>query len=231
MLSDEQTQDSTLTTQMNIILMGAPGAGKGTQAELMQQRLHLPHVASGDLFRDNIKRETDLGKQVKAILARGDLVPDDITIDMIRQRISQSDCAQGVILDGFPRTITQADALGKLFAERGGKVDRVLLVRVPQDKLLERLAGRWFCKICQTPYHVLWNPPQAAGVCDKEGGELIQRTDDRPEVVANRLKEYFEKTRPLINYYRSERLLTEINGEQDIEQVYGDIVRALDGQV
>jgi len=216
---------------MNIILMAAPGAGKGTQAELMQERLHLPHVASGDLFRDNIRHETELGKQVKEILARGDLVPDSITIDMIRQRIRQPDCAKGVILDGFPRTIAQAEALDKLFAERGSKVDRVLFVQVPQAKLLERLAGRWFCKVCQTPYHILWNPPKLPGVCDKEGGELIQRNDDRPEVVANRLKEYFEKTQPLIDYYRKRGLLTEINGEQDIEKVYGDIVRSLDGQV
>jgi len=216
---------------MNIVLMGAPGAGKGTQAELMQARLHLPHVASGDLFRDNIKRETDLGKQVKEILARGDLVPDTITIDMIRQRISQPDCANGVILDGFPRTIAQADALERLFRERGGKVDRVLFVKVAQDKLTERLAGRWFCKVCQTPYHVLWNPPRVPGRCDREGAELIQRNDDRPEVVANRLQKYFEETMPLIDYYRKQGLLTEIDGEQVIEKVYGDIVRTLDGQV
>lgn len=215
---------------MNVVLMGAPGAGKGTQAELMQERLHVPHVASGDLFRDNIRRETDLGKQVKEILARGDLVPDSITIDMIRRRISQPDCAQGVILDGFPRTIAQAVALDALFAERGGKVDHVLYIKVPPDRLKERLAGRWFCKICQTPYHVLWNPPRTPGVCDREGGELIQRNDDRPEVVANRLQKYFDETLPLIEHYRRQGRLTEIDGEQEIEKVYGDIIRSLDRQ-
>lgn len=216
---------------MNIILMGAPGAGKGTQAQLMEKRLHLPHVASGDLFRENIRNETELGKKVKAILERGDLVPDSLTIDMIRRRISKADCANGVILDGFPRTIAQAGALDDLFAERGEKVDRVLYVKVANEKLMERLAGRWFCKICQTPYHIVYNPPKVPGVCDKDGGELIQRPDDRPETVANRLKVYFEQTSPLIEYYRQRGLLVEINGEQDIEKVYADIVQTLDGRI
>jgi adenylate kinase len=213
---------------MNIVLMGAPGAGKGTQADMMQQRLQLPHVASGDLFRENIKNGTELGKQVEAVLKRGDLVPDSITIDMIRQRMSKLDCAQGIILDGFPRTVKQAEALDDLFAERGDKLNRVLYVKVANEKLVERLAGRWFCKVCQTPYHLVYNPPKVAGVCDKDGGELIQRPDDRPETVANRLKVYFEQTSPLIDYYRQRGLLSEINGEQDIEKVYADIVRTLE---
>jgi adenylate kinase len=212
---------------MNIILMGAPGAGKGTQADLMQQRLSLPHVSSGDLFRENIRNGTPLGKQVKAILDRGDLVPDSITIAMIRERIAQPDCAHGLILDGFPRTIPQADALDALFAERGGRVDRVVYVKVASEKLVERLAGRWFCPVCQTPYHIVHNAPKVAGRCDREGAELIQRPDDRPETVANRLKVYFDQTTPLIEHYARKGVVAEVNGDQDIEQVYAEIAAAL----
>ena len=212
---------------MNIILMGAPGAGKGTQADLMKERLKLPHVSSGDLFRENIRNHTELGKQVKAILDHGDLVPDSLTIAMIRERVNKPDCAHGLILDGFQRTIAQADALDALFAESNERVQHVLYVKVAGEKLIERLAGRWFCKICQTPYHIVYNPPQVAGVCDKDGGELIQRPDDRPETVTNRLKVYFDQTSPLIEHYRRKGLLTEINGEQDIEKVYADIAVTL----
>jgi adenylate kinase len=216
---------------MNIVLMGAPGAGKGTQADMMEQRLHLPHVASGDLFRENINNDTDLGKVVKPILASGDLVPDQITIEMIRRRISRPDCANGIILDGFPRTIPQADALDALFTERNDKLDCVVYVKVADKKLLERLAGRWFCKVCQTPYHVVYNPPKIAGKCDKDGGELIQRVDDQPSVVTNRLNKYAADTAPLIEHYRRKGLVAEINGEQDIENVYADITAALDANV
>jgi adenylate kinase len=212
---------------MNIVLMGAPGAGKGTQAELMEQRLHLPHVASGDLFRENIRNGTELGKRVKAILDSGDLVPDSITIDMIRQRMGKPDCVGGIILDGFPRTIAQADALDALFAERNDTLDRVLYVKVADEKLMERLSGRWSCPVCQTAYHIKYNPPKVAGKCDKEGADLIQRTDDQPAVVANRLNKYNADTAPLIAHYRSKGLLSEINGEQDIEKVYADITAAL----
>jgi adenylate kinase len=212
---------------MNIVLMGAPGAGKGTQADLMKARLQLPHVASGDLFREQIKNETELGKQVKAILARGDLVPDDVTIAMIRQRMSQPDCAKGIILDGFPRTVQQAEALGKLFAERGQKVEHVLYVKVAESALLKRLSGRWFCKVCQTPYHVEYNPSKIAGVCDRDGGELIQRPDDKAEVVANRLTKYFNDTMPVIAYYRQQGVLREVDGAQEIEQVYAAVVKVI----
>jgi adenylate kinase len=215
---------------MNIVLMGPPGSGKGTQAEMMEQQMGLPHVASGDLFRENIRNGTDLGKQVQAILASGELVPDSITIDMIRQRMARPDCARGIILDGFPRTITQAEALDALFAERGERLDHVLYIKVANEKLVERLAGRWFCKICQTPYHIVYNPPRVKGICDKDGGELIQRPDDRPETVTNRLRVYFEQTAPLIAHYRERGLLSEIDGEQDIEQVNADIRLVLEGQ-
>ncbi|MBI5878350.1 MAG: adenylate kinase [Chloroflexi bacterium] len=212
---------------MNIILMGAPGAGKGTQADLMKQRLRVPHVSSGDLFRENIRNSTVLGKQVKAILDRGDLVPDSVTIAMIGQRIAQPDCSRGLILDGFPRTIPQAEALDALFVGQGGRVDHVVYVKVASEKLVERLAGRWFCKVCQTPYHIIHNPPRIAGQCDREGGELIQRPDDRPETVSNRLKVYFDQTAPLIAYYAKQGVLAEVNGDQDIERVYAEIAAAL----
>ena len=212
---------------MNIVLMGAPGAGKGTQADMMELRLHFPHVASGDLFRTNIRNGTELGKRVKAILDSGDLVPDSITIDMIRQRMTNPDCANGIILDGFPRTIPQADALDALFAERNDKLDRVLYIKVSDDKLMERLSGRWSCPICQTAYHIKYNPPKIPGKCDKEGGVLIQRPDDKSEVVANRLQKYNLETAPLIEHYRHKGILAEISGEQDIEKVYADITAAL----
>jgi adenylate kinase len=212
---------------MNIVLMGAPGAGKGTQADLMKARWQLPHVASGDLFREHIKNDTELGKQVKAILARGDLVPDDVTIAMIRQRMSQPDCAQGILLDGFPRTVQQAEALGKLFVERSNRVDHVVFVQVAESALLKRLSGRWFCKVCQTPYHIEYNPPKVAGVCDRDGGELIQRPDDKVAVVANRLTKYFNDTLPVIEYYRQQGVLREVDGAQDIEQVYADVVKVI----
>ena len=215
---------------MNIVLMGAPGAGKGTQADMLQERLGLPHVASGDLFRENIRNETELGNQVKAILTKGDLVPDSITIEMIRQRMSEADCIRGIILDGFPRTINQAAALDALFTERHGQLDRVLYIKVANAKLIERLAGRWFCSVCQTPYHLVYNPPKIKGICDKDGGELIQRPDDRPETVTNRLRHYFDQTAPLISHYAERGLLSEINGERDIEQVHADIRLVLDGQ-
>lgn len=215
---------------MNIVLMGAPGAGKGTQADLMQERLGVPHVASGDLFRENIRNQTDLGKQVKAILERGDLVPDSITIDMIRRRMENADCARGILLDGFPRTLNQAAALDALFAERNEKLDRVIYIKVASDKLMERLAGRWFCPTCQTAYHIKYNPPKVAGKCDKDGSALIQRPDDRPETVANRLQKYLNDTTPLIAHYVERGLLSEINGEQEIDKVYDDIRLALEGQ-
>jgi adenylate kinase len=213
---------------VNIVLMGAPGAGKGTQADMLQERLGLPHVASGDLFRENIRNGTDLGKQVKAILDRGDLVPDSITIDMIRQRMSKPDCARGIILDGFPRTLAQAAALDALFGERGEQLDHVLYIKVASEKLIERLAGRWFCSLCQTPYHIVYNPPKIKGICDRDGGALIQRPDDRPETVTNRLRLYFEQTAPLISHYADRDLLSEINGEQDIEKVHSDIRHVLE---
>ncbi|MGB5933865.1 MAG: adenylate kinase [Anaerolineae bacterium] len=212
---------------MNLILLGPPGAGKGTQAALLSQRLGTPHVASGDLFREAMKKGTGWGKKARSYMERGVLVPDEVTNAMIEKRLKESDCAQGVILDGFPRTIEQARALEGILAERGKKIDRVLLIQVSEGTLIERLSGRRTCRRCQANYHILFNPPQKEGVCDKCGGDLYQRSDDREETVRRRFRVYSEETAPLIDHYRRQGLLTEIDGEQGIEGVQGRILSAL----
>lgn len=204
---------------MNIILLGPPGAGKGTQADLLQQELDTPHVASGDLFRYNLKNATELGLLAKKYMDRGDLVPDDVTIAMVRDRLERPDCNHGVILDGFPRTIPQAEALSEMLQEMGRKLDGVLSIDVSEDELVRRLSGRRICRNCQTPYHVDFSPPEQAGICENCGGELYQRDDDQPATVRNRLKVYFEQTAPLIDYYREAGLLHEIDGQGDIKTV------------
>ncbi|OGO42405.1 MAG: adenylate kinase [Chloroflexi bacterium RBG_16_57_9] len=212
---------------MYVLLLGAPGAGKGTQAAMLQERLALPHVASGDLFRDNLKRETELGLKAKGYMERGELVPDDVTIAMVLERLSRADTAKGALLDGFPRTIQQAEALDAALITQGRKIEKVINFNVSEDALIARLSGRWICRNCQAAYHTLYNPPQHPGRCDVCGGELYQRADDTPETVANRLKVYFNQTRPLIDYYQQRGLLVNINGEQEIEQVKQDILNAL----
>lgn len=212
---------------MNLILLGPPGAGKGTQATLLSQRLGIPHVASGDLFREAMKKGTERGKGIQSYLERGVLVPDEVTNDMIEERLKEPDCAPGVILDGFPRTIEQAQALEGILAERGKEVDRVLVIQVSEGTLIERLSGRRTCRRCQANYHLLFNPPQEEGVCDKCGGDLYQRSDDKEETVRRRFRVYTEETAPLIDYYRRQGLLTEIDGEQGIEGVQGKILKAL----
>ncbi len=204
---------------MNIILLGPPGAGKGTQADLLQQELGLPHVASGDLFRYNLKNETELGLLAKQYMDRGDLVPDDVTIAMVRDRLEQPDCDDGVVLDGFPRTIPQAEALEEMLKDMRRTLDGAIYIKVAEDELVRRLSGRRICRECQTPYHVDFSPPQQEGVCDECGGELYQRDDDQPETVRNRLRVYFEQTAPLIDYYREAGLLYEVDGHGDIEAV------------
>lgn len=212
---------------MNLILLGPPGAGKGTQAALLSQRLGIPHVASGDLFREAVKRGTELGEKARSYMERGVLVPDEVTNAMVEERLKEPDCALGVILDGFPRTIEQARALEGILAERGKRVDRVLLIRVSEDTLIERLSGRRTCRRCQANYHILFNPPQKEGVCDRCGGDLYQRSDDEEETVRRRFRVYVEETAPLIDYYRRQGLLMEIDGEQEIEGVQGRILSAL----
>ncbi len=213
---------------MYLILLGPPGSGKGTQAERLKEQLGLPHVASGDLFRESIGHETELGLLAKRYIDRGQLVPDDVTIAMVRERLQQPDCDEGVILDGFPRTLAQAEALDKILASRDRALTEVLYINVPDEELVRRLSGRRICRQCQTPYHLVFNPPAEEGVCDECGGELYQRDDDQPETVRARLKVYHEQTAPLIDYYRQAGLLVEVDGEGDIETVNAALLGARD---
>jgi adenylate kinase len=213
---------------MILLLLGAPGAGKGTQAEVLRDTLGMPHVSSGDLFRLHMKHETPLGLQAKAYYDRGELVPDAITIQMILDRLDERDTEQGVILDGFPRTVAQAEALTAALAVRGLRVDQALYVKVPNDTLLDRLSGRWICRNCGAVYHERYNPPAVPGVCDNCGkADLYQRTDDKRETAENRLRVYFDQTMPVIAYYRQQGVLDEINGDQHIERVTAEMMRRI----
>jgi adenylate kinase len=209
-----------------IVLLGAPGAGKGTQAKVLHERLALPHISSGDIFRENLQRQTDLGKLAQGYMTRGELVPDDVTIAMIRDRLTRSDCEQGAILDGFPRAVPQAEALDKLLKEIGlGEVKKVPYVKVSEKALMERLSGRWSCRQNGHVYHELFNPPKKAGICDIEGSDLIQREDDKSETVQRRIRVYFDQTAPLIAYYQKRGVLLEIDGEGAIEQVTKSLLK------
>ncbi len=212
---------------MKIILMGPPGAGKGTQAEVLVQKLSIPHISTGDMFRAAIKNQTALGVKAKEYMDAGGLVPDEVTIGIVEERLSQPDCLAGFLLDEFPRTVTQADALAKILHQLGLKLDGVVNIEVDQEKLIARLTGRRVCRQCGATYHVLFNPPTQEGVCDKCGGELYQRSDDSEATARNRLAVYNQQTEPLIAYYRTEGLLVEINGDQPIEQVLDDILASL----
>jgi len=212
-----------------IVLLGPPASGKGTQAARLREVLNLPHVASGDLFRENLKNETELGLKAKFYMDRGDLVPDDVTIAMVMERLSRPDCAGGALLDGFPRTIAQAEALDQALVARGHRISLVPNVAVPDEVLIERVSGRRLCRVCGEAYHVKFNPPKQPGVCDNDGGELYQRDDDRPETVRQRLKVYWEQTSPLIDYYRRQGVLVEINGDQSIDAVAADLRAAVIG--
>jgi adenylate kinase len=202
-----------------IVLLGPPASGKGTQAARLKEALNLPHVASGDLFRENLKNETELGRKAKVYMDRGELVPDDVTIAMVMERLSRPDCAGGAILDGFPRTIAQAEALDRALAKQGHEISVVPYVAVPDEVLVERVSGRRLCRVCGESYHVRFNPPKQPGVCDNDGGELYQRDDDKPETVRKRLQVYWEQTSPLIDYYRGQGVLVEIDGDQPIDAV------------
>jgi adenylate kinase len=214
---------------MNLVLMGLPGAGKGTQAENIVEKYGIPHISTGDMFRAAIKEGTALGLQAKAYMDRGDLVPDEVTIGIVRERLSKDDCQKGFLLDGFPRTVAQAEALDKMLAELGRSIDYVINIQVDKDVLMERLTGRRICKDCGATYHLVFNPPAQPGVCDKCGGELYQRADDNEETVANRLEVNMKQTQPLLDFYGAKGYLRNIDGQQPINQVFAAICELLGG--
>jgi adenylate kinase len=207
-----------------IVLLGPPGVGKGTQAKRLAQAISLPHISSGDLFRENIKNETELGKLAGSYINKGELVPDSVTISMIRVRLSEPDCEKGALLDGFPRTIIQAEALGNLLAEFGGKVDHVPCLTAEESILVERLSGRWTCRANGHIFHETHNPPRKTGECDLDGSELYQREDDRSETVARRIKVYWEQTAPLIEFYRQRGVLIEVDGARSVDDVAASLL-------
>ncbi|PEM82566.1 adenylate kinase [Bacillus toyonensis] len=208
---------------MNLILMGLPGAGKGTQAEQIVAKYNIPHISTGDMFRAAMKAETEMGLQAKSFIDKGALVPDEVTIGIVRERLSQEDCVKGFLLDGFPRTVAQASALEEIMKDLGKKIDYVLNINVDSGLLLKRLTGRRICKECGATYHSEFNPPANADVCDKCGGDLYQRSDDNEETVANRLDVNIKQTKPLLDFYEELGYLQSINGEQDINKVFADI--------
>lgn len=210
-----------------IVLLGPPGAGKGTQAQIISQKMGLPHISSGDIFRENLKNQTELGKLAKGYMDRGELVPDDVTIAMIRDRLSRPDAVSGALLDGFPRTPAQAEALDKMLAEIGGQIVAVPYINVSEDVLIDRLTGRWTCRTQGHVFHERHNPPQQAGVCDIDGSELYQRDDDKADTVVNRIRVYLQQTAPLIEYYRRAGTLLEVDGTQPIENVTAGLLAAL----
>ncbi|MGQ9556492.1 MAG: adenylate kinase [Desulfurispora sp.] len=212
---------------MNLLIMGPPGAGKGTQAEVLVKELKITHISTGDMFRNAIKEGTEMGKKAKEYMDAGQLVPDEVVIGMVKDRLAKPDCQNGFLLDGFPRTVEQARALDETLASLNIKLDGVINIVVPLDKLMVRLTGRRVCRDCGASYHVVFNPPQVEGKCNSCGGELYQRSDDNEESVSTRLKAYEEKTQPLIDYYQAKGLLLNINGDQEISKVLADILAAV----
>ncbi|HEX2986773.1 MAG TPA: adenylate kinase [Chloroflexota bacterium] len=212
---------------MFVVFLGAPGAGKGTQAGLVAERLGLVHLATGDILRDAVRRETQLGKQARGYMERGELVPDSLVVEVVVERLGQPDVAAGAVLDGFPRNIAQAVALDEALDRRGEKVDVAVYLKVSETELIGRLAARWECGACRAPYHEVTKRPRTAGVCDLCGGALVQRADDKPETVRKRLEVYFEQTAPLLDYYRQKGVLAEVNGEQPIPEVSREVLEAI----
>jgi len=210
-----------------IVLLGPPGAGKGTQAQIVAKTLELAHVSSGDIFRENLKNQTELGKLAKTFMDRGALVPDDVTIAMIQDRLNRPDCNKGALLDGFPRTPAQAKALDEMLSANDQKISCVPYINVPAEILIERLSGRWTCPTCGFVYHQTFNPPKSEGICDKDQSELYQRADDKAETVKKRIDVYWEQTSPLIDYYQKSGLLQEIDGTQSIEVVTDQLLDAI----
>lgn len=208
---------------MNIILMGLPGAGKGTQASKIIKKYPIPHISTGDMFRLAIKNETELGKEAQSYMDKGELVPDEVTIGIVKERLSQSDAKDGFLLDGFPRTVEQAEALNGIMDELGTQIDRTINVEVGEEELMNRLTGRRICEICGTTYHLVFNPPKEEGVCDLDGGKLYQREDDNPETVANRLEVNLKQTAPLLDFYKNQDVLSNVDGSKDIDEVFSEV--------
>ena len=215
---------------MNIVLMGLPGAGKGTQADEIVKKYDIPHISTGDMFRAAIAEGTELGKQAKSYMDNGALVPDEVTIGIVRERLAQPDCENGFLLDGFPRTVPQAEALNELLADLDKKVEYVINIDVEKDELISRLTGRRICSECGTSYHLQFNPPKVEGRCDKDNAELYQREDDNPETVTNRLEVNMKQSEPLLKFYEEQGVLTNVNGQQDIDAVFAEVEAVLQGK-
>jgi len=212
---------------MNIILLGPPGAGKGTQAKMLVDKYGIPQISTGEILRANLKAGTQLGLEAKKYMDAGKLVPDEVVIGIINNRIQEEDCRRGYMLDGFPRTVAQAQALDKILAEQGSGIDDVISIEVADHELMGRLTGRRTCRQCGQGFHVMFDPPKVEGICDKCGGELYQRDDDNEKTVANRLKVYSDQTQPLIDYYKKKSLLRSIDGVGDIKEIFGRVVKVL----
>ncbi|PKG24570.1 adenylate kinase [Niallia nealsonii] len=208
---------------MNLVLMGLPGAGKGTQAEKIVDKYGIPHISTGDMFRAAMKDETELGLKAKSFMDKGELVPDEVTIGIVHERLSKEDCKRGFLLDGFPRTVPQADALEGILFDLGKKLDYVINVQVDKDILMERLTGRRICKSCGATYHLVFNPPAQSDVCDRCGGELYQRADDNEATVNNRLEVNIKQSQPLLDFYGAKGYLKDVDGQQDIQKVFLDL--------
>lgn len=207
--------------------MGLPGAGKGTQAEQIVEKYNIPHISTGDMFRAAMKNNTELGKKAKSFMDNGDLVPDEVTNGIVRERLAEDDAKNGFLLDGFPRTVEQAAELENILSDLGTELDAVINIEVDKDVLIKRLTGRWICRTCGKTYHEIYNPPKVAGKCDLDGGELYQREDDKKETVENRLNVNMKQTKPLLDFYSEKGKLHSINGEQDINDVFVDVEKIL----
>ena len=214
---------------MKIVMLGAPGAGKGTQAEMIAEKYNIPHISTGDIFRANIKNGTELGKKAKAYMDAGNLVPDELTVDLVIDRVAQDDCKEGYILDGFPRTIPQAEVFTQQLAKSGDKIDYAIDVEVPDENIITRMGGRRSCPNCGATYHIQYIPPKKEGICDSCGEALVLRNDDKPETVKNRLNVYHESTQPLIDFYKEQGVLREVDGTQDMKDVFAAIINILEG--
>ncbi|AVS32771.1 TPA: adenylate kinase [Listeria monocytogenes] len=212
---------------MKLVLMGLPGAGKGTQAEQIVEKYNIPHISTGDMFRAAMKNNTELGRKAKSFMDNGDLVPDEVTNGIVRERLSEDDAKDGFLLDGFPRTVEQAQELENILSDLGTELDAVINIDVEKDVLMKRLTGRWICRTCGKTYHEIYNPPKVPGKCDLDGGELYQRDDDKKETVEKRLNVNMKQTKPLLDFYSEKGKLHNINGEQDIKDVFVDVEKIL----